>query len=403
MNSKTESTRPKIYRTDMKETIAETATVTKRPTPGLLNPSNHKIEIAPDSPAQLDKLTISAAMGPRLLLSKAFEAESIDVLAGEDNTEEHWTRPNYPSERPDIREAVEALRSAEPTSTLSEILAAGLEKETAKASNADTESSYFEIDEPVDFEDSIEEIAHNLDETQESNEKTFRPMLQVDSFAWPTLCERISPTAKGRLDQLSERLGQKNSGQIIGIVGSTHKAGSTTLLLSMAQSLAESGKRVLLMDAHFNQPELADRLGLEPENGWELVNEANEPVAELLIESINDRLTLLPLCKVSPLGPFGLIGAPSKSLLKATEELREHYDLILVDLGAAEASDEANLMAATELIDTAIIVHNVRDARRTDLIESRTRLRDFGIKIEGIIENFVSLEQDEAGYQDRAA
>jgi protein-tyrosine kinase len=403
MNSKTESTRPKIYRADMKETIAETATVVKRPTPGLLNPSNHKIEIAPDSPAQLDKLTISAAMAPRLLLSKAFEAESIDVLAGEENIEEDSIKLNGHSERPDIREAVEALRSAEPTSTLSEILAAGLEKETTKAVDTDADSSFIEIDEPVDFEDSIEETAQNIAETQESIGKTFRPMLQVDSFAWPTLCERISPTAKGRLDQLSERLDQKNSGQIIGIVGSTHKAGSTTLLLSMAQSLAESGKRVLLMDAHFNQPELADRLGLEPENGWELVNEANESVAELLIESINDRLTLLPLCKASPLGPFGLTGAPSKSFLKATEELREHFDLILVDLGAAVESEEENLMAAIELVDTAIIVHNVRDARRTDLIESRTRIRDFGIKIEGIIENFASLDQEEAGYQDWAA
>lgn len=227
-------------------------------------------------------------------------------------------------------------------------------------------------------------------------EGTVQPSFQVDSFAWPSGCTRLGMIAGVQVDRLAGALtaGLTRDQKVLAFSGCRRGEGCTTLLLCVARQLADSQLRIAVVDADLNNPMLARRLGLLPEVGWEEVLAGRMPVAEVIIESIQDRLSLVPLCGSVPGGdyPIGTDPEPTTSL----ELLREHYDLVLVDLGefgdsAAVASGP--LQAVINWIDAAVLVRDVRSTPEVELDETRRLIEAAGIVETGITENFVSLRQ----------
>ena len=150
------------------------------------------------------------------------------------------------------------------------------------------------------------------------------------------------------------------------------------MLLCAARRLAARGLKVVMVDADFDHPKLARRLGLLPEAGWEEVLAGGLPLAEVLIESLEDRVALLPL--PGPLSTESGLPDPAASL----DLLRRHYDLVLVDLG--EVGAEA---AARNWIDAVVLVHDVRSTPRAELVRATRRLQAAGQVELGVAENFV--------------
>ncbi|MBN2024474.1 MAG: hypothetical protein JW809_16965 [Pirellulales bacterium] len=220
-------------------------------------------------------------------------------------------------------------------------------------------------------------------------EEPFRPMLQVDSYAWPAVCTRLTPAAAAQIDQLALGLiGAPQRPRVIGAVGSGRGAGCTTLLLGAARRLAARGLQVVLVDGDWDNPQLARRLGLVPEYGWEEALSGRLPVAEALIESVEDQLALLPWCRrtVASAEPVAVVGLSDAGTI--LDVLADHFDLVLVDLGALETGNEPASMDGR--LDAAVLVHNVRLGRVEQLERSRRRLAAAGIRVLGVVENFAS-------------
>lgn len=219
----------------------------------------------------------------------------------------------------------------------------------------------------------------------------FQPAYQVDQFAWSPTAGKLSLSAGIQLDRLADGLaGGLSEGQnVIGLGACSRGEGCTTLLLCAARRLAQHGLNVLLVDADFDHPCLARRLGLMPETGWEDVLAGRVPVAEAVVESIQDRLSVLPLRGLSAEQDCsaGIAVDPAASLAP----LREHYDLVLVDLGELNEGRPAGqpLEAAAQWLDAVVLVHNVRSTPQTELMQTRSRLQVAGIAEVGIAENFV--------------
>lgn len=217
----------------------------------------------------------------------------------------------------------------------------------------------------------------------------FRPAFQVDRFLWAQGCTRLSAAAADQLDRLADGILNRHlpNQRVVGLCGCRRGDGCTTLLLCVGRRLAAQGRRVLLVDAHFEQPMLARRLGLLPEAGWEDVLWRGLPLAEATIESLEDRLSLLPLRGEAWPGA-GAELAPAADMARIVQ----HYDLVLVDLGRfdlASPKTAAVLRSAHQWIDGVVVVHNVRTTPQSELDYVRRWLRELDIPEAGIAENFV--------------
>ncbi len=224
----------------------------------------------------------------------------------------------------------------------------------------------------------------------------FQPAWQVDRFTWPKVCRRLIAKASEELDRLVETLvsvhddGQK----VLGMAGCRRGEGATTMLLCAARRLGERGIRVALVDADLNRPRLAKRLGVQPQFGW---NEATDSEAwsleQAVVEATNNNVALLPIRDTS-LDRHRLDGDDS-SLAEHLHTLRDHYDLVLVDLGPLENlawNNNAPAWTRGGIVDSILLVHNERVTSEEDLAEVERHLSDADIAITGLIENFAPID-----------
>ncbi len=218
------------------------------------------------------------------------------------------------------------------------------------------------------------------------------PLLQVDYFHWPRLCRRLAGMAGEELQRLSGWLEQSTAQgrRVIAFGAHQRGEGATSLLLAAARRLGARGLRVVLVDADFSRPQLAGRLGLVPQVGWEAVLAGRAELAEAMIESIEDRLVLLPVRDAFagaglPLGHEAAVG-------RSLEQLAATVDLVLVDVGPLKERavvDGLLLRAMGPVLDALVLVENVAATARTRLAEVEQRLAAAGVPVAGVVENLV--------------
>ena len=219
----------------------------------------------------------------------------------------------------------------------------------------------------------------------------WRPMLQVEHYLWPRICSQLHMVAVRQLQQMTDALAAAvNQGHKVLAVGGCHAGdGATTMLLCVARPLARRGLRTVLVDGTFGDPQLAARLGLLPQDGWEDVLAGRLPLEEVLIDSNEDRLALLPVVKLQS-GMDGLFEKQS-SMAATLDTLAEHYDAVLVDTGSL-ADRLAACLPSTgggSRLDAAMLVHNPRSTAASHLAEIQRGLSAAGVVQVGVIQNFI--------------
>jgi len=228
--------------------------------------------------------------------------------------------------------------------------------------------------------------------TVSSGQDGFRPLLQVDEFAWSKKATRLRLAAGIQMDRLADGLanGIAAGQKVVAIGGCGRRQGCTTLLLSTAKRLADRGLKVAMVDADVDHPALAGQLGLLPEGGLEEVLAGRLPLEEVVIESLADRVSVLPLAAPCP-GAADSAQAP-RLLAAAMGALGEHYDLVLVDVG--DIGGQAGLEGQGDhpgpgWLDAIVLVQDVRSTARTELLGAVRRVAASGLALLGVVENFV--------------
>lgn len=236
-------------------------------------------------------------------------------------------------------------------------------------------------------------------------QQPFRPMLQVDRFIWPRICRRLGGSAADELDRLSDRLSAAVSqGQkVLALGGCGRGDGATTMVLCAGRALAKRGFKLVMADADSANPRLARRLGLRPQFGWEEVLAGRLPLEEVVIESVDGRLAVLPLRE-----PFSGTREPADeetSMADCIDILAAHYDLVLVDVGSLEDRETTggSLAGGIGSLPTGgasktshrwagavVLVHNVRAMPQQRLVEAQRTLAAAEIAQAGIIQNFAA-------------
>lgn len=119
-----------------------------------------------------------------------------------------------------------------------------------------------------------------------------------------------------------------NPVQVLVVTSSMSGEGKSTTAANLALVSAESGRKVVLIEADLRRPRISEYLGLEGAVGLTNVLAGQVKVSEVLQPYGADGLTVLPAGSTPP-NPSELLG--SHNMVDLLDELRASFDLIILD------------------------------------------------------------------------
>jgi Mrp family chromosome partitioning ATPase len=212
---------------------------------------------------------------------------------------------------------------------------------------------------------------------------------QIAAWHWPILCDTLLAKTGAGFRALAEQLLQtaRSHRRAIALLSAQREAGCTSILLTLAHVLAETPTRVLLIDADFARPALAQRLGLQPECGlWDVLRES-AALETALLPLIRDKLMLLPLA--CPVDHADVRKAAGDAFTRLMDRLRDSYDLILIDAGEWMETP-APLVWNHRVVNAAICISREGALTERELDREASACRDGGIEFLGVVETFAA-------------
>jgi exopolysaccharide transport family protein len=177
------------------------------------------------------------------------------------------------------------------------------------------------------------------------------------------------------------------------ISSSMASEGKTSIALSLARSIAQSGKRVVVVDGDLRRPAIARRLGLSPKAGLIEYLAGQATLDEVLVTDESSEMHVLPTLQGAGNAP-DLLGSESMRIL--LEKLKTDYDFVLVDSPPLLLVSDARVLG--EICDKLVFVVRWEQTPRQAAQEAVHRLRQFEIDVAGVVLARVDLKRDAEHY-----
>jgi len=137
------------------------------------------------------------------------------------------------------------------------------------------------------------------------------------------------------------------------VTSSVPGEGKSTLSLLIARQSAQASQHTVIIDADFRRPVIDKELGLTAELGLtDLLGDSTLSLDDVLIEDEACGMLIIPRGKMSFVNPTDLFASKRMHLLM--EELKERFDLVIVDSPPIMAVPDARVLS--ELVDKVIFV-----------------------------------------------
>lgn len=217
---------------------------------------------------------------------------------------------------------------------------------------------------------------------------------EVDALAWPELTDRLLRRETLRFKELAERLeGVAAQGRnVVAVTSPQRRQGRTTLSLCLARRLAANGRRVALVDADFDNPQLAQRLRLNPTCGWQDTVGTDLSLCEAAVASLGDEVTLFPLRVASVERSVDQLD--TTDVAQVIDHLSRTFDVVLLDMEPVEPVEEAPPGSSTlHRAVVGLLVYNAASPPE-QLAQSVVQLRAVGIETIGAVENLAVPSND---------
>lgn len=171
--------------------------------------------------------------------------------------------------------------------------------------------------------------------------------------------------------------------RVIGVTSSVHGEGKSLTIINLAYSIAESGRKVILVECDFRLPTLRKKLGLAKTTGLSnLLAGLNSEKATLHKDVLISGLDVVQAGDIPP-NPSELLG--SKAFASLVDNISESYDVVLLDLPPiGEVSDA---LVVSKVTDGLIVVVRNDYTISSDLDFTLRQCEMVGAKVIGFVYN----------------
>jgi polysaccharide biosynthesis transport protein len=171
--------------------------------------------------------------------------------------------------------------------------------------------------------------------------------------------------------------------------------GKSTIALSLAQTAAEAGQRVLLVDANLHHPDLHSRLNLPNHQGLsDLLHKKLTPNIVIERSPQTDNLFVLTAGKALPETPKHLASNQIQHLIR---ELQAAFDLVIYDTPDLLSVMDASFLSTHT--DGLLMVVGVGTSKRSLVMQAINQINTFHLRSIGVVANYVK-EKPLAGSPD---
>jgi capsular exopolysaccharide synthesis family protein len=188
-----------------------------------------------------------------------------------------------------------------------------------------------------------------------------------------------------------EFLRRSRQARVLLVASSLPGDGKSTTASNLAITLANTGRRTLLVDGDLRKPSLHKLFDVAREGGLSDALVSLESIERLVQQTFVNNLDLLTTGRdVS--NPAELLA--SERLGEILKELRPLYDMVLIDSSPLLLVTDPSIIAA--VADGIILVVKISSTRRHDVDVTHEMLKTLGVPVFGMVINGVTRE--EAGY-----
>ena len=160
--------------------------------------------------------------------------------------------------------------------------------------------------------------------------------------------------------------------------------GKSTVISNLAITMAESGKRVILVDCDFRKPSIHKKMGITNAVGLTNILVQDVKKEECMVKTDVKNLFIITSGPVPP-NPAELLG--TKKMRDFIEMLKKEFDFVLIDAPPVLAVTDAQILST--IADGVIFVASYGEAQKNALVDAKQLIDKVGGKILGVVFNKV--------------
>jgi polysaccharide biosynthesis transport protein len=218
----------------------------------------------------------------------------------------------------------------------------------------------------------------------------------LETVSWRRRESAVAESYRGVLASLLHRCGE-GSPRVVVVTSAAAGEGKTTTVTNLAIAIAESGRRVLIVDADRLRPRVHDIFGVSNDKGFSDCLTGHSPVTEAALDAVVSP-TEIPGLFVLPSGS-DRSGVPNlvdnQRAARLIEVARSRYDAVLIDTPPMLALSDARSLG--RMADGVALVIGAGRTPEHIVAAASERLRQDGARILGSILNNWKPGRDAAG------
>ncbi|HYW71436.1 MAG TPA: polysaccharide biosynthesis tyrosine autokinase [Pyrinomonadaceae bacterium] len=180
------------------------------------------------------------------------------------------------------------------------------------------------------------------------------------------------------------------------ITSSVPSEGKTTTAVNTAISLAQTGAKVLIIDADMRRPRLHNIFNLKNDQGLSSLLSREASSQEILAAVQTEPTSEMSILTAGPVppNPAELVG--SEQMLRLMSAVADNFTYVIVDSPPVAAFTDGVLIGA--MVDAVVLVVHTGKSSRRVVGRARKLLQDVGARIIGVVLNKVELTRSPGGY-----
>lgn len=181
--------------------------------------------------------------------------------------------------------------------------------------------------------------------------------------------------------------------KVIQVTSPQASDGKSTLVANLAICIAQSGKRVVLIDADLRKPRVHKIFGVTPTAGLASLIMQEAELKDAVYPTAIPGLSIIP-CGTRPSNPAELLTSPTfKELIDA---IREEFDFVLIDTPPLLAVSDPSVVAPR--VDGVILCVRISKNARPNAERARDILANLGANVLGVVVNGTGRGSGAYGY-----